>query len=72
MTRIGRVVTAPEHRGTGVGVALMREVLARIDGPAVLGAQVRVRGFYERLGFVVDGPEYDEDGIPHLPMRRRP
>ena len=67
---IGRVVTAPEHRGTGAGAALMRAVLAELDGPVVLGAQVRVAGFYERLGFAVDGPEYDEDGIPHVPMRR--
>lgn len=69
-TRIGRVVTAPEHRGTGAGASLMRHVLAGIEGPVVLGAQVRVAGFYERLGFGVDGPEYDEDGIPHVPMRR--
>ena len=53
----------------------MRAVLADLDehadgGPVVLGAQVQARGFYERLGFAVDGPEYDEDGIPHVPMRR--
>ena len=69
-TRLGRIVTAPEHRGTGAGAALMRAVLAEIDGPVVLGAQVRAQGFYERLGFAVDGPGYDEDGIPHVPMRR--
>jgi ElaA protein len=74
-TRIGRIVTAPEHRGTGAGAALMRTVLAELDehaerGPVVLGAQVQAQGFYARLGFAVDGPEYDEDGIPHVPMRR--
>ncbi|GAA4925355.1 GNAT family N-acetyltransferase [Actinomycetospora succinea] len=69
-TRLGRIVTAPEHRSTGAGAALMRAVLEGIDGPVVLGAQVRAQGFYERLGFVVDGPGYDEDGIPHVPMRR--
>lgn len=68
--RIGRVVTAPAARGTGAGAALMRAALATLPGPVVLGAQVRVRGFYERLGFVVDGPGYDEDGIPHVPMLR--
>jgi ElaA protein len=67
--RLGRIVTAPEHRGTGAGAALVRAVLAGIDAPVVLGAQVAARGFYERLGFVVDGPGYDEDGIPHVPMR---
>jgi ElaA protein len=69
-TRIGRIVTAPEHRGTGAGAALMRTVLAEIEGPVVLGAQVQAQGFYTRLGFAVDGPGYDEDGIPHVPMRR--
>lgn len=69
-TRIGRIVTAPEHRGTGAGAALMRTVLAGIEGPVVLGAQVQAQGFYARLGFAVDGPGYDEDGIPHVPMRR--
>ena len=69
-TRLGRILTAPEHRGTGAGAALMRAVLDGVDGPAVLGAQVQAQGFYERLGFVVDGPGYDEDGIPHVPMRR--
>ncbi|HWN26809.1 MAG TPA: GNAT family N-acetyltransferase [Actinomycetospora sp.] len=69
-TRLGRIVTAPDHRGTGAGAALMRAVLADLEGPVVLGAQVRAQGFYERLGFAVDGPGYDEDGIPHVPMRR--
>jgi ElaA protein len=70
VTRLGRIVTAPEHRGTGAGAALMRAVMADVAGPVVLGAQVQAQGFYERLGFAVDGPEYDEDGIPHVPMRR--
>jgi len=52
--RLGRIVTAPEHRGTGAGAALMRAVLGGVDGPVVLGAQVRAQGFYERLGFVED------------------
>jgi ElaA protein len=68
--RIGRVVTAPAARGTGAGAALMRSALATLPGPVVLGAQVRVQGFYERLGFTVAGPGYDEDGIPHVPMLR--
>jgi ElaA protein len=68
--RIGRVVTDPAARGTGAGAALVRAALATLPGAVVLGAQVRVRGFYERLGFAVCGAEYDEDGIPHVPMLR--
>jgi ElaA protein len=36
----------------------------------VLDAQTYVAGFYATRGFVVSGPEFVEDGIPHVPMRR--
>lgn len=70
---IGRVVTAPETRGTGAGRALMREGLARCNaawpGRAVrIGAQAHLQGFYGELGFVTVSPEYVEDGIPHVEM----
>ncbi|MDL5154344.1 GNAT family N-acetyltransferase [Actinomycetospora sp. Odt1-22] len=69
-TRIGRVVSAPGFRGTGAGAALFGAALSSTTGPVVLGAQVRSQGFYERFGFAVSGPGYDEDGIPHVPMLR--
>lgn len=72
---IGRVVTSPSVRGTGVGRPLMREGLRRADatfGPAPvrIGAQARLEPFYASVGFAVCGPGYLEDGIPHLPMIR--
>jgi ElaA protein len=36
----------------------------------VLDAQTYLVAFYRRLGFVEDGSEFVEDGIPHVPMRR--
>ncbi|MBN8507106.1 MAG: GNAT family N-acetyltransferase [Burkholderiales bacterium] len=74
---IGRVVTAPEVRGTGLGRALMHEGLARCraqwpGAPVRISAQARLRRFYESLGFVADGAEYLEDNIPHRQMVRRP
>ena len=70
---IGRVIVAPDRRGEGLGRALMLEAMrqsqARWPAPIHLSAQAHLRGFYEALGFVVCGPGYDEDGIPHLPMR---
>jgi predicted GNAT family N-acyltransferase len=36
-----------------------------------LNAQSSALGFYERLGFRADGPEFDEVGIPHRRMRQR-
>jgi ElaA protein len=69
---IGRVVTAARVRGTGLGRPLMREAMRYVfrlwPGPIHLGAQSHLRRYYETLGFRISGSEYDEDGIPHLPM----
>lgn len=71
--RIGRVAVTPAVRGTGLAGRLMVEALDHIgDRPCVLDAQTYLAGFYSRLGFVVTGPEFLEDGIPHVPMRREP
>lgn len=71
---IGRVITAARVRGRGLGRPLMREAIrgveARWPGPIQIGAQAHLEAYYGSLGFVTCGPEYDEDGIPHLPMRR--
>lgn len=72
---IGRVVTAPEARGQGLGRALMAEGLARCakawPGRAVrISAQAHLQGFYAALGFVPVGAPYLEDDIPHIEMLR--
>ncbi|WP_290054384.1 GNAT family N-acetyltransferase [Amycolatopsis solani] len=68
--RIGRVVTAANARGQGLAARLMDEAL-KVPGEYVLDAQTYVQGFYARYGFVAEGAEYtDEDGIPHIRMRR--
>ena len=72
---IGRVVTHPSVRRSGLGRALMREALARVDAlapgaPVRIGAQRYLEHWYGTLGFVRDGAEYLEDGIPHVEMRR--
>jgi ElaA protein len=66
--RIGRVVTAPPWRGRGVAQRLVRAALDMVPGPVVLDAQEHLRTWYERLGFVVCGPGFVEDGIAHVPM----
>ena len=69
--RIGRVATAGEHRGRGLADRLMRAALDLVgDRPCVLDAQTYLAGYYARLGFTATGPEFLDDGIPHLPMRR--
>ena len=74
---IGRVVTAPEVRGLGVGQALMRAALAHCHaqwpGWAVrISAQAHLQGFYGALGFVTVSPHYLEDGIAHVEMLWQP
>jgi ElaA protein len=71
-TRIGRVATAPSARRSGLAGALMRRALElRPTGEVTLGAQAYLADWYGRFGFVRDGADYLEDGIPHLPMRLR-
>lgn len=73
--RIGRVATAVAARVRGVASELMRRGVERCAqrDPAAsvrLDAQEHLGGWYGRFGFVVDGPGFDEDGIPHVPMTR--
>ena len=72
---IGRVVTAIQLRGKGLGSALMIEgersaTEAFGSHPFFLSAQAHLKPWYNSLGYKVCGIGYDEDGIPHLPMRK--
>jgi ElaA protein len=70
---IGRVITAVDARGTGLGRELVRRAIA-LTGQAFPGkgirisAQTRLEAFYVEAGFVVVGAPYLEDGIPHTEM----
>jgi ElaA protein len=67
--RIGRVVTDPAHRGKGLAAVLVRDGIRRSEGRTVrLDAQAHLERWYAGFGFVSDGPEFLEDGIPHVPM----
>jgi ElaA protein len=67
--RLGRVVTRPDARGAGLARRLCEAVLAD-HGDVRADAQAHLAGWYGALGFEVTGPEYLEDGIPHVPMLR--
>ncbi|BAL92047.1 putative GCN5-related N-acetyltransferase [Actinoplanes missouriensis 431] len=69
--RIGRVVTAKDARGAGLAGRLITEALTVIGNrPAVLHAQAHLADYYATFGFAPSGPEYLEDGIPHIPMAK--
>lgn len=69
---IGRMAVRAPFRSTGVGRALLQALLAearrRGMREVVLHAQTHALRFYETHGFVADGPEFDEAGIPHRRM----
>jgi ElaA protein len=71
VVRIGRVCTARPARGGGHAARLMRAALDEAGGrECVLEAQSYLVPFYTGFGFTTTGPEYLDDGIPHVPMRR--
>jgi ElaA protein len=69
-TRLGRVVTRPDARSGGLARQLVEGVLAD-HGDVRADAQAHLAAWYEALGFVITGPEYLEDDIPHVPMLRK-
>ena len=72
--RIGRVAVLREARGLGLGRAIVQRLVyeaIRLGLRRVcLHAQEQAIGFYEALGFVAEGPAFDEAEIPHRFMQR--
>jgi predicted GNAT family N-acyltransferase len=70
--KIGRVAVEQEARARGVGRTLMIYVMdygfERYETLA-LEAQVQVLPFYEKLGFVAEGPVFLDAGIEHRLMK---
>lgn len=73
---IGRVATAAQARGQGLGHQLLQQALhycqqywpnANIE----IGAQAHLEAFYQQYGFTRTSDSYLEDGIPHIDMLRR-
>lgn len=70
---LGRIVTAPEARGTGLGRTLVGRGLAAVGPvPVRISAQAHLERFYADFGFRPASDVYLEDGIPHLEMLRTP
>ena len=68
---LGRIVTAPEARRTGLGHQLVRRGLTAVGEVAVrIAAQAHLERFYGEFGFRRAGESYLEDGIPHIEMLR--
>lgn len=71
---IGRMAVKAEVRGQGIGGAILQALMEaagkRGDRVLMLNAQTHAEAFYTRFGFVREGEEFMEAGIPHICMRR--
>lgn len=72
--RIGRMAVLASYRGRGLGGNLLAGLISAADRrnqhETYLHAQMHAIGFYERFGFVAEGPEFNDAGIAHRLMRR--
>ena len=70
---IGRVVVSPAARKDGYGVEIMKASIKAVqenynETSIRISAQKYLLKFYGSLGFIQEGEEYLEDGIPHVGM----
>jgi len=71
--KISRVAVRQPWRGQGIGVALLRELVARARAQGwtdiQLDAQLSAVPFYEREGFIAHGDTFEDAGNMHRAMR---
>lgn len=75
--RLTQMCVDPQRQGEGVGQMLLTALEQRAFGELGLAglfchAQDKAIGFYERLGWSVEGAGFTEAGIPHHKMVFRP
>jgi ElaA protein len=69
--RLGRLCTERSARGQGHTTRLLRAALAEVgDYPCRIDAQIYLMDMYAQHGFVRDGDDFVDDGVPHVPMLR--
>ena len=70
---IGRMAVLASMRRKGIGGALLQALMQAAPAQGfdniVLHAQSYVAPFYARYGYVIEGDEFIEAGIPHRTMR---
>ncbi|MFL5742517.1 MAG: GNAT family N-acetyltransferase [Flavisolibacter sp.] len=76
LASIGRVVTSPSIRGSGVGRELMERSINAVYNlwgrqSIKIGAQLYLKKFYQSFGFEQVSDTYLEDGIEHIHMIKK-
>lgn len=71
---IGRVAVIKEYRKKGFGekiVTALENKARELGGTeTMLSAQLRAKGFYEKLGYLSHGDEYLDEYCPHISMKK--
>lgn len=71
---VGRLAVLKDNRGKELGSKLLsaaeKEIISRNGEIAELSAQVRASIFYEKNGYYSLGEYYNDEGCPHVWMRK--
>ena len=71
---LGRLAVIKEYRGKNIGSAIVKEAeeyIQKNGGESIaLHAQCRVTSFYQNLGFTEFGDMDDDEGCPHIWMKK--
>ncbi|MBD0335357.1 MAG: GNAT family N-acetyltransferase [Cyanobacteria bacterium Co-bin13] len=72
--KLRQMVVEPAHQGQGYGKALLEQVEVVLQQRGVRRVVLHGRktaiGFYQRLGYRVEGPEFVEVTVPHYRMEK--
>ncbi len=71
--KIERVAILKSQRLKGLGKSLVSEIIGIFkkklnSNTLILHSQVKVKNFYQKIGFKAEGEEFFEDGIMHVKM----
>ncbi len=71
---VGRLAVLRQFRQKGVGAFVLAraedEIRLRGGRSVELSAQLSARGFYAACGYTAAGETYEEEGVPHIAMRK--
>lgn len=72
---LGRLAVLKEYRGKNIGAQMLKEAqkaVAKKGGTSIsLHAQCRIQKFYEKYGYTVFGEVGEEEGCPHIWMKKQ-
>lgn len=71
---LGRLAVVKKHRGKNIGTVMVEEAEKYVKKSGgediVLHAQCRVADFYKKLGFTEFGSVENDEGCPHIWMKK--